>query len=383
MTKKIKLVHIIIGLNVGGAETMLYKLVQDLDKDVFENHIISLTDCGIIGEKIKALGVPIYTIGMNSRIPNLNAFIKLIRLLRNIKPDIVQNWMYHANLIGGLAAKFYSLRIPVLWGIRHGYLDPKYDKKSTIFIATIGAYISRAFAKKVIYNSESAEDAHISVGYSKKNAMVIYNGFDLSSFKPDLESRASVRLELSLKDDTILVGMIARYHPLKEHKTFFAAAAAVNKKYPDVHFVLCGHDVSWSNNDLIDSIPEGTDKGCFHLLGTRTDIPRIAAALDIFVLPSAMESFSNTIGEAMACSVPCIVTNVGDSASIVGDTGYVVSVGDVKAIASSIIDLIEDHEKLLRLGVLARNRVQNNYELSVIINNFAKLYLESISVVSN
>jgi glycosyltransferase involved in cell wall biosynthesis len=370
----LKLIHIITGLNTGGAENMLYKLVSHMDKDEFFNKVISLTDIGPIGEKIQSMGVPVYALGMKVGVPNPWFFLKLIRIIRREKPDIIQTWMYHADLIGSIAAKVIC-RTPTIWGIRQSDLNPKTNKRMTLWTAKICAKLSGIVPDKIVCCSEASRRVHADYGYDEGKMRVIPNGFDLNAFRPDYVANISVRAELGLEKGDIVIGNVARFDPLKDHSNLISAASIVCRKYSNVHFVLCGDGITWDNKELRDCIVNAGLERVFHLLGRRDDIPRLTASFDIACLSSCSEGFPNVIGEAMACGVPCVVTDVGDSASIVADTGFVVPPSDSEKLADALIKMISlDEEQRKQLGIKARQRVFDYFQIDRIVKQFEDLY---------
>jgi len=370
---RIKVLHVITGLNVGGAENALCKLMEHIDKEQFENTVVSLLPEGPMAARVRDAGVPVYSVNLRKSLSAALAFFRLFSLIKKLKPNIVQTWMYHADLIGGLTGKIIG--IPVVWNIRHSNLDPSLNKKATLQVVKLCARLSRMIPAKIVCCAQKALDVHAEAGYEKGKMLVIPNGFDTDIFHPDGESRAAVREELGIGDDTLLLGMAGRFDPQKDHRNFFDAARIVASKNVDACFVLCGDGVDWENEPLVEMIdPAIRDR--VYLLGRRVDMPRIYAALDVFVLSSAGEAFPNVVGEAMACGVPCVVTNVGDAALIVGDTGIVVPPGDSKVLASGILKLLGTHaDERVKLGRLARERIRENYDVRYMARMYEDLYL--------
>ncbi|MEA3397558.1 MAG: glycosyltransferase [Chloroflexota bacterium] len=205
--------------------------------------------------------------------------------------------------------------------------------------------------------------------------VVIPNGFDLNLFKPDLEGGPLIRQELRISEDTILIGMVGRFDPQKDHLNFIKAAALLQKRIKDVHFLLCGDDITWKNRKLSKWINEAGLPEHFHLLGRRNDVPRIMTALDIASSSSYGEGFPNVVGEAMTCGTPCVVTDVGDSALIVGDTGIVVPPKDSNDLALAWKELIEiGKDKRQKLGDDARLRIRDNFSLTSVVKRYEGLY---------
>ncbi|WP_456384910.1 glycosyltransferase family 4 protein [Desulfolithobacter sp.] len=370
----VRIVHVITGLQTGGAEMMLCSLLSAMDRTVFSSEVISLVDTGPIGERIMQSGTPVQALGMRRGVPDPVAVLSLARKLRLARPDIVQTWMYHADLIGGLAAKLAG-NVPVVWGIHNVDLDPEVTKQSTIWTARACAGLSRWLPGKIICCADVARQIHVGLGYDASRMVVIPNGFDTDKFRPDAQKRAMVRRELGIQDEALLVGMVGRFHPLKDHRNFIKAASLLHKKIPDVEFLLCGEGLSWENRALSEWIDSAGLRNHFHLPGRRKDIPAIMSALDVYSSSSAGEAFPLVIGEAMACGVVCVVTDVGDSGLIVGDTGAVVEPRNAKALAGEIERILKIPAQERRaLGERARARILENFRLDVVADLYTALY---------
>ena len=372
----IKLLHLITGLSVGGAETMLFKLLSNIDRKAFEPAVLSLTDIGPIGREIRSLGIPVQALGMRPRRPNPVGLFRLTRRLCGDRPDIVQTWMYHADLVGALGANLAG-GIPTVWNIRHTDLSVQLNKRSLVWTAKACARISPWVPARIICCSEVSRRAHESFGYAGEKMQVIPNGFDLLTFKPDAAARLSVRQELGIPERALIIGLVARFNPQKDHRNFIQAAARVAGHSRDVQFLLCGDGVTWENDKLVQWIRSGAIERRCHLLGRRSDLPRLTAALDIATSSSLAEGFPNAIGEAMACGIPCVVTDVGDSAWIVGDTGKVVPSGNSEALAKACLELIECGEtRRSELGIAARCRAEDRFNLPTIVRQYEDLYTQ-------
>lgn len=349
---------------------MLLKLLQQIDRSRFTPTVISLIGLGEVGPKIQALNIPVHSLDMSRGVPNPLVVLRLAKLLRQLQPDVVHTWMYHADLLGGLAARLAGFR-KVIWCIRHSNLSKTENKRSTLWVVKACALLSHRVPVQIISCSQRAKEVHAAVGYAADKLHVIPNGFDLSHFVPDVAARASVRAELGLAADVSLVGLIARFDSQKNHFGFVEAAARVHAQMPDVHFVLAGTGVDAANTALNSAIAVKGLQAHMHLLGRREDVPRLMASLDVLASSSHGEAFPNVLGEAMACGVPCVVTDVGDSAEIVGDTGFVAAAGDMAGLARGLVDVLNyPPEQKTVLGEQARARVAARYE----IGHVARLY---------
>jgi glycosyltransferase involved in cell wall biosynthesis len=373
----IRVTHIITGMAAGGAEMSLYKLLSGMDGSRFSSEVISLTGDGAIGEKIRGLVVPVRCLGMKPGMPDPLSLYRLAGWLRRDPPDVLQTWMYHADLLGGLSARLAG-GIPVVWNIRNGNLDPGVVKAGTLWTIRACAALSGWLPVKIVSCSETASRVHTGMGYHAEKIIVIPNGFDLQTFQPDPAARISVRNELGLDHEARLVGLIARFDLVKDHKNFIDAATLLNQQDPSAHFLLCGDGVDGGNLALMGWIRDAGLADVFHLLGYRSDIPRLTAALDVSTCSSAYgEGFPNIIGEAMACGVPSVVTDLGDSAYVVGNTGIVVPQRDARALSEgwqSILAMDDDQHS--EMGARARRRVEEKFSLPQVVKQYEALYSE-------
>lgn len=370
----IKICFCITNLETGGAEAVLLNLLKRIDRTRFSPTVISLVGMGRIGPQIESLGISVYALGMSRNRPSFLKAFQLINIFRKLKPDIVHTWMYHSDLIGGMAAKLTGCK-NIIWGIHHSNLSKTENKGSTLLVVKACAWLSKIIPNQVISCSKRAEEVHVLSGYVKEKFNVIPNGFDLDRFTPNAAARVQIREELALSHDTLLVGVIARFHPQKNHLGFIKAAARILEKKPGTHFLLAGADIDNSNVQLVAAIKYYGLEGHTHLLGRRDDVPHLMAALDVLASPSLGEAFPNVLGEAMACGVPCVVTDVGDCAEIVGQTGINVPASDMALLAEKIVDLLHLPEKLrVNLGLDARARVAANYEIGEVTKLYEAAY---------
>ena len=376
-----RIVFIITGLSTGGAEMMLFKVLERLDRQRFAPHVISLTTLGELAPRIAALGIPVDAMGMKPGLPSPLGFLRLVRLLKRLKPDVVHTWMYHADLLGGLAARLAGVSA-VGWCIRNSNLDKDKTKFSTRAVVGLCALISKWVPSRILSCSEKARQVHVGCGYAAWKMVVVPNGFDLSEFKPDLDARSRVRGELGITDETPLVGLIGRFDPQKNHAGFFEAAGVLHRHMPQVHFLLAGQGVDVSNAALMQAITQAGVLANTHLLGLRNNIPALMMALDVLASSSSYgEAFPNVLGEAMGCGVPCAVTDVGDSAYIVGDTGRVIAAGDMAGLAHALAGILElPAAERLALGAAARTRVATHFEIGHITRQYETFYAELASV---
>jgi len=353
---------------------VLYRLLSRTDKSRFEHRVISLAGTGPVGNAIQALGVEVSNLELQSRSP-LRGLWRLHRCLIDPRPDILQTWLPHADLLGLIAGR--AAGVPAIaWNIRSSYVDLTRYSVRTALTFRLCALLSR-FPQRVVFNSEAGLRYYRSIGYRPRRWEVIPNGFDLDHFSPAPARREQIRAELRLPEETPVVGLVARFDAMKDHETFLQAAARLNEVRPGVHFVLAGMNVDDGNSRLRDRVDELGLSGTVHLLGERSDVEAVYNALDVCTLSSYGEGFPNVVGEAMACGVPCVVTDVGDAASIVADTGIAVPARDASGLAAgwlSLLDLAPAQRR--EKGRRARERVVRHYSLERMVSRYERLYLE-------
>jgi glycosyltransferase involved in cell wall biosynthesis len=370
-----KVLFVITGLSTGGAEMMLIKVLEHLDRRRFQPYVISLSPLGELAPRISALGVSVRSVDMKGGLSDMAGFVSLLRMIKTIRPDVVHTWMYHADLLGGLAARLAGVKA-IGWGIHNSNLDADKTKLSTRAIVRLCAFFSPWLPRLILSCSEQARLIHIEKGYAAEKMVVVPNGFDLMRFKPDNNARHSVRKELGLMQDVLLVGLIGRFDPQKNHAGFFRAAGYLLEKMPSVRFLLAGKDIASANSNLLQMAKDaGVLENC-HFLGLRDDIPRLMAALDVLASSSDGEAFPNVLGEAMASGVPCAVTDAGDSAVIVGDVGRSVAVGDMRGLAVAMQELLcLSPEEKQSLSEKIRHRVLSHYEISQVVRDYEDFYI--------
>ena len=373
---KIRVLHVITGLGSGGAEHMLLRLLSAMDRDRYDNHVVNLTDNDTLEPHFRALGVPVYGLDFRYRLGDVVQLSKLVRLMAKVQPDLVQTWMYHGDLIGGLASRLARVR-PILWGIHHSNLDRNKNKWTTLWVARACARLSARIPNKIIACSKTAADNHIRFGYTGERFVIIPNGFDLEAFKPDSAARGIVMRELGIPEDSLLIGMMARFDPQKDHTGFLRAAIAIAEKHPHAYFLLCGKNVDWNNEELRNIIGASPFQARFSLLGYRDDVARLYAALDIHVLCSHGEAFPNVLGEAMACGVPCIAADVGDCRHIIGDTGLIYEAADHDALSHCMETMISSDRR--QLGLMARRRIDTLFSIRSVAKTYESVYAAALT----
>ena len=367
------IVNLITDLNTGGAEQMLYKLVTRMDRQKFRPVVVSMTDVGHVGLKMRTEGIPVFSLGMALGRPSLKGILRFCLLLRRESPDILQTWLYHADLLGLITGRIARAK-RIVWGLRCSDMDLRNYRFLTALTVRSCALLS-ALPDAIIANSRQGIEIHRKMGYHMRRMALIPNGFDTEHFAPDQSARAWLLGQLGLSQDAILIGLIARFDPMKDQKGFLAAASRLAAKHSSVHFLLVGKGMD-SDNPELKPLLDHPWKDNILMLGPRDDIPRLTAALDIATSSSAYgEGFSNAIGEAMASGVPCVVTNIGDSAQIVGTTGIVVPPRDPDALVNAwerLLIMGRDGRKAM--GDKARSRIMKHYKIEKVARRFEEFY---------
>jgi len=376
--EKIKIVHIIADLNIGGTEMMLYKLLSHMRKDRFENIIFTFKEKGSLSKDFESQNIRVYNIGGMGGILRISALIRSLKILREINPDIIQGWLAHANFVAQIASIFLPYRLSTLWNIRYTALPKPETKNSTLLIIKLLSLLS-SLPQKIIFNSKAGAEDHCRMGYRSDKSCIIPNGFDTKLFSPSEKNRSSVRSELNISEEAILIGLVGRLDPLKDHSCFLKAGAMLLSRKRGIFFLLAGREVDWKNRHLKQFIEKlGMSENVF-LLGERRDVHRITAAFDIATCSSIAEGFPNVIGEAMSCGIPCVVTDVGDTAWLVGDSGMVVPPRNHEALCEAWLKLIElGSEKRRVLGEKARKRIEDHFSIQMIVKKYEQLYEEQV-----
>lgn len=368
-----RVLHVITGLGTGGAEAMLVKLVTATTATV-EQRVVSLLDEGTQGAALAAAGVPVLPLRAGGVGDLPSAVRRVRREIRAFAPHLVHTWMYHANLVGGLAA-FGSGR-PVLWNIRANRITRDVERAATVLLARTSGPLGWLVASRIVCNSDAAIRAHARWGYPRGRMLRIDNGFDTARLAPDASVRRALRARLAVPDDVPLVGMLGRYSPIKGHDGFAAAAMRVAACVSAPAFVLAGPGVDAPESPLRDAAR--ALGGRMHLLGP-TKPEAYFPALDVAVVPSVDEAFPNVLGEALSCGVPAVVTDVGDCARVLGDAGRVVPPRNPAALADAIAALL-DLEPATRkaMGLAARTRMEHEFALAKVSERYLALYGELV-----
>lgn len=369
----IKVLHIITGLGTGGAEIMLERLTTMSGQEV-RHEVISLRGMGAVGERLRAAGIAVSSIDM-AGLSTPRAFARLIGAVRRSRPDVVQTWMYHADVIGGLAARIAGVR-RIAWGVRTADVRPGISlKRGAMLMLRASARLSRRLPQQIVYVAEAARQSHEDAGYDPAKSVVIHNGFALPDRAALTQAAAAIRDAAGIPADALLIGTAGTFTAQKNQVGFIAACAPLLLRRNDVHIALIGRGSDASNAVLTAAIAASGMPGRIHLLGERRDVPACLVALDLFCLASRGEGFPNVVGEAMAVATPVLVTDVGDAALLVGETGVVVPADDPHALATGLAELVGlPRADLAARGAEGRERIKRHFTMAQAKDRYLMLY---------
>ena len=362
-----RIVHLITGLGSGGAERMLFNLAT-APQSRHEHVVVSMTGDGVYGPRLRDAGVKVHDLGMTRGAASVRAVFVLRRLLRDLRPDILQTWMPHADLLGLVAGKMAG--VPrIAWNIRCSNMDRERYARLRWILARLSPMVDVA-----VVNSYVGKDVHRGYGYRPKRWTDIPNGFDLSRFRPDTTARERLVRELEVDGGTLLMGMVARLDPMKDHAGLLDAFERYRGRGGNANLVLVGRGCE-AGGALASMIPASV-RDNVRFLGERDDVDAVTAGLDVLVLSSAYgEGFPNVIGEAMASGVAVVATDCGDSARVVGDAGEVVPPRDPQALAEALgrMDALGPTGRAA-LGGRGRARIERDFDIGLIVERYDALY---------
>lgn len=367
-----RILFITSGLGVGGAERALERLLPELQKRGHACAVLSLREPQEVGQHLRAAGIPVFELGMSPSRPNLCGLWNLWRIARNFRPDVLQGWMYHGDIAAQLA-RVVCPGAKVVLGVHQTLARLELESKMTRLVIRADAWLS-CLSTHAVYVAHAAQVQHEAAGFRAKGT-VLPNGIDTEQFKPDALARRVFRESLGIGRGEMLVGMVGRFHPAKNHAGFLRAAATVAERRPDARFVLIGAGVTAENPDLVPLLDNAALRGKVHLLGAREDVSRCLPGFDLAVLSSVQEALPNVVAEAMSCGIPCVVTDVGDAALMVGETGWVVPPQQDEALAASIVAALEKGRDGLRIRAdKARLRAEKLFSHTQVAEHYERFY---------
>jgi len=371
LNDKPKVLHVIVGLNIGGAERMLLRLVKNSHS--YDHVVVSLTNIGKIGLEIQKYGVRVIHLGLSGQ-PSffqLKRFYELYKICKRVNPDIVQTWMYHADLFGGLIARLSGCKY-VVWNIRNNNI-PQGIFSLTGFIIKLCSIFSYFIPKKIVCVGTSVANFHTRLGYDSKKLVVIENGYEFDSIFNEVVHNTA--------DNEFVIGIIGRFDPLKGYEVFLKSLKHffIESKKP-TKIVMAGRGISLSNRpffELFNSFNLPIE--FFYFYDEIDSVSSFYRKIDLLVSSSVSEGFPNVVVEAMACGVPCLVTKVGESETIVGRCGWVVPPNDALALKEKLMEIRDiSSEELRTIGMKARERVHRNYSITKVVKKYECLYKDLI-----
>lgn len=375
-----KILHVIIGLNIGGAENSLLRLIETHKKSLncpYNHSVVSLTTIGTIGEQLQSLDIHVDALRLKSAFSTPRVLWALIKIIRHTSPDIIHTWMYHADFIGGIAA--WLTKKKIIWSIRNTHvMVGSGTAKKTFYIMRACAFLSAYIPNKIICVADAAITSHVNYGYLQEKMHVIQNGYDVEKITGlSKKNEITTKEKIGINQNTIVIGTVGRYNDYKDHPTFIKAAKILLKSNRNLQFLLIGRNVNKANAQLMSLISDTNDTGHFILLGERNDIPALLALMDIFCLHSISEGFPNVLGEAMCVGLPCVTTDAGDAALMVGKDGIVVPHSQPALLAKGLQQVINlTPEERERSGKKLNQRIQANYTLAQVQFAYESVYHE-------
>lgn len=374
MTRQV--LHVISGLVVGGAEMALYRLILQSRGSAYTHTVIALTPGGGMYDRFIGAGIKLIVLDVK-RSP-ISEFLRLYRLMRKIQPDIVQTWLYHADFLGGLAARLAGIR-NVIWGIHTTNVDGG-CARTTVFVRRACAALSHWVPHTIVCVAEAARRSHTLIGYDAARIAVVENGFDFSILTATQEQRNLLRTQCGFSADDIVVGTVGRFNADKDHANFVMAAGQLARRYGQLRFLMVGKHLDSDNMELMRWIDETGYPDRFSLLGERADIPVCLAAMEIFCLSSRTEAFPIVVGEAMAMGLPCVSTDVGDVAVLMADAGVIVPKSNPDALAQGVASLLTlGAVGRKQLGLKGKARIHAKFSMEDIRKRIEGIYKEVIA----
>ena len=372
------ILHVTTGLENGGAEAILYRLIV---ADVKNSHqVISLTGAGCYGAELTAKGIAVHTLGMPRGRITVKGLWRLGRLMSRIRADVVQTWMYHADAIGGVTAKLLG-KSAIVWCIRASDLPAHSNSAGLKTILWLGARLSNRIPARIICNSRAGARVHVESGYAPAKIVVVVNGYDTGRLAPSAAGRARLRASWNIAPDTIVLGIVARWHPVKDHENLFRSLSLLKTAVPRPWTcVLVGSNMTPENGELVALVSKYGIAERVKLLGARADIPDVMSALDLHVLSSKSEGLPNAIAEAMSCGTPCVTTDVGDAGVLVESTGWIVPRSNPAAFADAMGQAFAEMQDGVRWQTrkdACRARIVERYTIDRMVAAYNEVWREA------
>ena len=370
-----RVLHCITGLTGDGAQRMLFRLAAGLRQHAVSSVVVNLGPSSSLEADFEAAHVPVFSLGISPTPTDLpRAVLGLRRLICDVEPDVIQGWMYHANVIALVATIASKARAPLAWNVRRGMDDYRERSRSTRAVIRVSSALSR-FADSIIYCSEICRSQHETFGYTRDRGHVLYNGFDTEKFTPSDRAREEARALFGAQADEVVIGNVGRFDVAKGHRYLLEAFAMVAARVRKVRLVCVGRGMDATNQEIVDMITRAGITGRVTLLGERNQVERVFPGFDIYCSSSINEGFPNVVAEAMSCALPCVVTDVGGSSEVVGERGLVVAPRDSHVLAEALggyVRLTTTERRVV--GERARGRVRESFSLESVVSRYARMY---------
>jgi glycosyltransferase involved in cell wall biosynthesis len=370
-----RVVHVISNLGIGGAETMLVRLVREHVGKTLSHSVVSFLPGGVYAEVLRELGAEVIELEGQRSLKSAALLRPLGAALARAKPDLVQGWMYHGNIAASLAAMLGYYRAPVLWGIRQT-LERLSDNRPLTRGFILAGSVLGFHPRRIVYNSTVAAEQHEGFWYPKAKRVTIYNGVDTKRFRPNVPARLSARAGLGLAPDAEVIGRVARNDPMKDHATLFKAFRLLAARRPSAHLVVVGTGMDTSDRELAQLANVTGASERVHFLGPQFKLEDLVPAFDVAVSSSRMsEGFQNVLAEAMACGVPAVSTDIGEAGTIIGDPARLVprlAPDALAAAVSAILDLSAEQRR--QMGRQDRERIVARFEIGAAAAQFEAVW---------
>lgn len=366
-----RVLHVISGLADGGAEATLFRLISASPS--IEHEVISLTPGGRYLDELQGIGVKVTVLDLRSPFRSILRIFRLPRLVSDLDPDVIQSWMYHANLVTAMYG-FFRKSPPIFWGIRHSDLVTGIDPWHTRVASWVCAKLSSSVPVGIVCAGHEAKRVHQKAGYTAEKLLVIPNGYDTERFAPNPLARDQLRKSLGISPNEFVIGVVARYTPQKDHRTLIDGLAKAKANGVDFRCLLVGNGMGPENIELFELAAQKGLAEQIMFLGPLTNIEKLLVSIDVLISASAFgEAFPNVIAEAMACGTPCIATDVGDSALIVGDSGLVIPPSSSEALAGAFLAVVEEFQNpsvWKERQKKSRERIGKNFDISTMSKTY-------------
>jgi glycosyltransferase involved in cell wall biosynthesis len=363
--RPLRIAFLISRLDYGGTERQLLLLSRGLRDRGHAVVVLVYRPGGALEAELRDSGVRVRVLEKHGRWDLIGFLLRLYRILRQERPHVLHSYLGVPNVMT-VPIRFALRDLRIVWGERASRIERRHTDLSGRVVGTVARVLSRC-SDLVIVNSHAGFDHASANGVSPDRMTVIPNGFDTNRFVPHPIAGRAVRRTWEIDDATVLVGLVARMHPIKDHRTFLAAAALLAPRRPDVRFVCVGGGDAAYRSQLRDFARERGLEQRVLWVDARADMPAVFNALDVVCSTSLSEGFPNTVGEAMACGVPCVVTDVGDSSWLLGQPSLVVPPGDAVALADCLHALLEDRERMDRVRAEVRDRIVSHFSTTRLV----------------